>query len=119
MPCGAPCQAQLHVTARALTAYPSNEGPLLPPARDSPAAASRHAGWHEHIPAAPPAGPGGPKPSLETFAQCLARHGYTEWTSYQPAGRFWVFQWIEGGWLLALALLLISVTAWLVQHRAA
>jgi hypothetical protein len=68
---------------------------------------------------APPAGPGGPKPSLETFAQCLARHGYTEWTSYQPAGRFWVFQWIEGGWLLALSLLLISVTVWLVRHRAA
>ena len=66
-----------------------------------------------------PAGPGGPKPLLETFAQCLARHGYTEWTSYQPAGRFWVFQWIEGGWLLALSLLLISVTVWLVRHRAA
>ncbi len=68
---------------------------------------------------APPAGPGGPKPSLETFAQCLVRHGYTEWTSYQPACRFWVFQWIEGGWLLALSLLLISVTVWLVRHRAA
>ncbi|MGH3251639.1 MAG: hypothetical protein ACRDOI_36270 [Trebonia sp.] len=68
---------------------------------------------------APPAGPGGPKPSLETFAQCLTQHGYTEWTSYQPAGRFWAFQWIEGGWLLALSLLLISVTAWLVRQRAA
>ena len=41
--------------------------------------------------------------------QCLARHGYTQWTSYQPASRFWPFQWIEGGWLLALSVLLIGV----------
>ena len=32
------------------------------------------------------------------FAPCLAQHGYTQWTSYQPADRFWPFQWIEGGW---------------------
>ena len=35
-------------------------------------------------------------------AQCLSQHGYTVWSSYQPASRFWAFQWIEGGWLLAL-----------------
>ena len=38
-----------------------------------------------------------------TLAQCLSQHGYTQWTSYQPASRFWPFQWIEGGWLLALS----------------
>ena len=54
-----------------------------------------------------------------TFAQCLAPHGYTQWTSYQPASRFWPFQWIEGGWLLALSALLIAATIWLVQRRAA
>jgi hypothetical protein len=53
------------------------------------------------------------------FAPCLAQHGYTQWTSYQPASRFWPFQWIEGGWLLALSALLIAATIWLVQHRAA
>jgi len=52
------------------------------------------------------------------FAQCLAQHGYTQWTSYQPASRFWPFQWIEGGWLLALSVLLIAVTIWLVGRRA-
>jgi hypothetical protein len=57
--------------------------------------------------------------SLETFAQCLAPHGYTQWTSYQPASRFWSFQWIEGGWLLALSALLIAAIVWLVQRRAA
>lgn len=53
------------------------------------------------------------------FAQCLAPHGYTQWTSYQPGSRFWPFQWIEGGWLLALSVLLIAVTIWLVRRRAA
>ena len=43
----------------------------------------------------------------------------TNWTSYQPASRFWPFQWIEGGWLLALSVLLIAATVWLVRRRAA
>ena len=49
----------------------------------------------------------------------LVKHGFTQWTSYQPAVRFWPFQLIEGGWLLALSLLLIAGTVWLVRHRAA
>jgi hypothetical protein len=51
--------------------------------------------------------------------QCLAPHGYTVWTSYQPASRFWTFQWIEAGWLLALSALLIAAAVWLVRRRAA
>jgi len=62
---------------------------------------------------------GGPASSVNPFAQCLAPHGYTMWTSYQPASRFWPFQWIEGGWLLALSALLIAATIWLVHRRAA
>ena len=46
----------------------------------------------------------------------LARRGYTEWISYQPESRFWHFQLIEGGWLLALAVLLGAATVWLVRH---
>ncbi|HTS95491.1 MAG TPA: ABC transporter permease subunit [Streptosporangiaceae bacterium] len=57
-------------------------------------------------------GPGSPE-------QLLAQHGYTHWISYQPASRFWPFQWIEGGWLLALSVLLIAATVWLVRRRAA
>jgi len=48
----------------------------------------------------------------------LAQHGYTHWTSYQPTSRFWPFQWIEGSWLLALSVLLIAATIWLVRRRA-
>ncbi len=65
-----------------------------------------------------PAGPLG-KPLHQTFFQCLSRHGYTTWTSYQPASRFWPFQWIESGWLLALSMLLIAATIWLARRRAA
>jgi hypothetical protein len=59
------------------------------------------------------------KPSWGAFAQCLARHGVTQWTSYQSASRFWPFQWIESGWLLALSALLIAASIWLVRRRAA
>lgn len=72
-----------------------------------------------HFCAAPPLG-ARPinKPSTETLARCLTHHGYTLWTSYQPASRFWPFQWIESGWLLALSMLLIGATVWLVRRRA-
>jgi hypothetical protein len=50
--------------------------------------------------------------------QYLIQHGYAQLTTYQPAGQFWPFQWIEGGWLLALSLLLIATTVWLVRRRA-
>jgi hypothetical protein len=68
---------------------------------------------------APPAGTGKGGSAAEGWGPCLIQHGYTMWTSYQPASRFWPFQWIEGGWLLALSALLIAVTVWLVQRRAA
>jgi ABC-type transport system involved in multi-copper enzyme maturation permease subunit len=49
----------------------------------------------------------------------ITQHGYTYWVSYQPGSRFWPFQWIEGGYLLGLSVLLITATIWLVRHRAA
>ena len=62
------------------------------------------------------AGQGGAPKSADT-TQYLIQHGYALWTSYQPGSRFWPFQWIEGGWLLALSLLLIAATVWLVRRR--
>jgi hypothetical protein len=67
----------------------------------------------------PPPPLGQAKPSPATIGQCMVQHGYTLWTSYQPASRFWTFQFIEGGWLLALSLLLIAVTVLAVSRRAA
>jgi len=65
-----------------------------------------------------PSAVGSGKPALGTLAQCLSQHGYTRWTSYQPASRFWSFQFIEAGWLLALSVLLIAMTVWMVRRRA-
>jgi hypothetical protein len=56
--------------------------------------------------------------TLLNTEQYLTQHGYTYWTRYQPGSRFWPFQWIEGGWLLALSVLLIAATIWLVRRRA-
>jgi ABC-type transport system involved in multi-copper enzyme maturation permease subunit len=50
--------------------------------------------------------------------QYLIQHGYTQVTNYQPATRFWAFQWIEAGWLFGLSVLLLAVTLWLVRRRA-
>ena len=65
-------------------------------------------------------GPGGKigiKGGAGAPTTCLVQHGYAQWADYQPAGHFWPFQWIEGGWLLALSVLLIGVTVWLVRRR--
>lgn len=51
--------------------------------------------------------------------QYLTHHGYVLLSSYQPSDRFWTFQWIEAGWLLAVSILLFSAVIWLVQRRAA
>ncbi len=59
------------------------------------------------------------KPSTGTIAQCFAQHGYTPLTHYQPISRFWAFQGIEGGSLLALSVLLVGICTWLVHRRAA
>jgi hypothetical protein len=66
---------------------------------------------------APVAGKGGIPKSFSTV-HYLAQQGYTHWTTYQPASRFWPFQWIEGGWLLALSVLLVAATVWMVRRRA-
>ncbi len=73
--------------------------------------------YQQYCPAAAGLGKGG-GPSSGNPLECLVQHGFTFWTSYQPASRFWPFQWIEGGWLLALSVLLIAVTVWLVRRRA-
>ena len=38
-----------------------------------------------------------------SISQCLANHGYKALFTYQPASRFWTFQWMESGLFVALA----------------
>ena len=62
-------------------------------------------------------GGGGVPQSLLAW-QALVQHGYVQVTTYQPADRFWTFQWIEAGWLLLLATVLLAATVWLVRRRS-
>jgi ABC-type transport system involved in multi-copper enzyme maturation permease subunit len=50
---------------------------------------------------------------------CLANHGYTQYVTYQPADRYWPFQFIEAGIFVALAAALIGVTFAIINRRDA
>ena len=62
---------------------------------------------------------GVPRSTPNALSNWLAQQHYTQWASYEPASRFWHFQLIEGGWLLALSVVLIAASIWLVRRRAA
>ncbi|MEV5576127.1 hypothetical protein AB0L06_39365 [Spirillospora sp. NPDC052269] len=51
------------------------------------------------------------------FRDWMTAHDYRIVTHYQPAGRFWTFQLIEAGWMLALAAVLVAATVWMVRNR--
>lgn len=71
----------------------------------------------EHLPRAA-AGKGGVPQAYGPY-RFLVQHGYVQWTSYQPVSRFAAFQWIEAGWLVALALALMAAAVVLLRRRAA
>jgi hypothetical protein len=56
----------------------------------------------------------------QTPQQCMQADGYRGYyLAYQPADRFWLFQWIETGIYLAIAAVAVALTAWLVRRRLA
>ena len=56
--------------------------------------------------------------SNQTLAQCFqANDAQAIFVSYQPADRFWTFQWIESGIYLAFAALALFAAVWLVRRR--
>jgi hypothetical protein len=59
------------------------------------------------------------EPQGPAQAAWIAHHHFTLWVSYQPAGRFWLLQSVEGGACLLLALLLGAATVWMAARRAA
>lgn len=63
------------------------------------------------------AGKGGVPDSLGSW-EFLVRHGLSQWTTYQPDSRFWLFQSIEAGWLLASSVLLLTAAVVLVRRRS-
>jgi hypothetical protein len=50
---------------------------------------------------------------------CFRRHGVWNVVTYQPAGRFWAFQWIELGLYVGLSAALLGVAAWWIRRRLA
>lgn len=51
------------------------------------------------------------------FTACVHAHGWLSALTWQPASRYWAFQGIETGILVALALLLLGLALWWMQRR--
>ena len=51
------------------------------------------------------------------FLVCLASHDIRETVTYQPASRYWAFQWTETAIYLALALALAGYCFWRLSRR--
>ena len=69
------------------------------------------------IPASCLSGPPVGKGASPNAGPCMARRGIREAITYQPASRYWPFQWIETGIFLALALALTGVCFWRLGRR--
>jgi hypothetical protein len=50
---------------------------------------------------------------------CIHAHGWTEFLTYQPADRYWLFQGIEAAIFLALAGGCVAIMFWWIKRRAA
>jgi hypothetical protein len=57
--------------------------------------------------------------SRQTSDACLARHGFSSIVKFQPASRYWTFQWIESGIFVALAAILVATAVIAVRRRDA
>ena len=67
------------------------------------------------VPAVCNTGPG----HVQNMLSCLAKHGYAQYLTYQPASRYWPFQFIEAGIFVAIAAVLIGVTFAVINRRDA
>jgi hypothetical protein len=50
---------------------------------------------------------------------CMSAHGYGLRSVYQPANRYWTFQWIEFGIFVGMGALLVAVAVLLLRRRDA
>lgn len=49
----------------------------------------------------------------------LAKHHLNSWVAYQPASRYWLFQWAEFGVLLTASALVFALAVWVICRRSA
>jgi hypothetical protein len=60
----------------------------------------------------------GPSPDAQALVkQCVTQLGLKEELTYQPASRYWTFQWYEMGLYLALSAALSGFSFWWVRSR--
>jgi hypothetical protein len=57
------------------------------------------------------------KLSHPALLDCLASHGDQIAVTYQPASRYWAFQWTETAIYIALALALVGFCFWTIRRR--
>jgi hypothetical protein len=57
------------------------------------------------------------KASHPALLDCLASHGIRVAVTYQPASRYWAFQWTETAIYVALALALVGYCFWSLRRR--
>jgi hypothetical protein len=58
------------------------------------------------------------EPNPTSPLQCAQDEGYRgNYLAYQPASRFWTFQWIETGIYVAISALTLGLTVWWVRRR--
>ena len=58
-------------------------------------------------------------PRQDPLFPCLTSHGYSQYITYQPAARYWPFQFIEAGIFVALAAVLVAVAFAVINRRDA
>ncbi len=57
------------------------------------------------------------RPGPKACFGALAQRHYQQVTTYQPASRYWAFQWLESGIFLTVAILLAWACFWLIRRR--
>ena len=61
--------------------------------------------------------PGQSGPGIAVGRDCVVSHGFVDSVVYQPADRFWEFQFIEAGIFGGLSALCLGFTLWWVRGR--
>jgi hypothetical protein len=70
-------------------------------------------------PVAPPGACAAAAASRADMDTCMQRAGYVMRAVYQPANRYWTFQWIEFGIYAGLAVVLVAVAVFALRRRDA
>jgi hypothetical protein len=60
---------------------------------------------------------GPPKVVQEALSKCVASFHLTNYLTYQPANRYWMFQWYELGSYVVISALLVAFSVWWIRRR--